>query len=225
LARATGLAHESPIGQFGARVKFRKEVNMLNKIILAVALVALMVPTMFAGPTYLGNTASDPYSVDWERSDGSNSTGPFEVKGENYNWPVSYDYVTAATIRVRMEVGFWIKLETKDKWLTLKQVEIHSYAGNVTITVWTNINIMVQASFSKNSGMPDMEVETMDLNGTGDQTQINAPGIADNLKISLKLKNVNLSQFSIDKVGTCLEIGKVTLKVKPLVRPNVTGAC
>ena len=196
---------------------------MLNKIILAVALVALMVPVTFAGTTYLGNTASSPYAVDWEITDGGNTTGPFEVKGENYNWPVSYEFVTAATIRVRMEVGFWIKLNTKDKWLTLKQVEIHAYAGDVTIAVQSNVNILVNASFSKNSGMPDMDVDTMDLNGTGDTTQINAPG--GDLKVTLKIKNVNLSQFSVSQAGTCIEIGKVTLKVKPLVKPNVCGAC
>jgi len=196
----------------------------MKKIILAVALVALMVPTTFAGPGYLGNTAGDNGSVDWETSDGGNSTGPFEVKGENYNWPASYDFVTAATIRVRMEVGFWIKFNTKDKWLTLQQVEIHKYAGEVTIAVESNVNIQIKASFAKNSGMPTMEVDSIKLNDTGDTFAMNAPG--GDLKIYLKLKNVDVKNFNVEtQVGKCVEIGKVTLQVRPTVRPNICGGC
>ena len=196
----------------------------MKKIILAVVLAALMVPTTFGGTGYLGNTAGDSGSVDWERSDGGNDTGPFEVKGENYNWPASYDFVTAATIRVRMEVGFWIKLNTKDKWLTLQQVEIHKYAGEVTIDIETNVNIEVKASWSKNSGMPDMEKDSLKLNDGGDTAAISAPGGA--LKIYLKLKNVDVKNFNTEtQVGKCITIGIVTLKVRPMVRPNITGGC
>jgi len=92
---------------------------MSKKIILAVALVALMVPATFAGTTYLGNTGGNYGSVDWEIIDGGNSMGLFEVKGENYNWLVSYDFVDVATLWVWMEVGFWIKFNIKDKWLIL----------------------------------------------------------------------------------------------------------
>jgi hypothetical protein len=226
------------MGQFGARVKFRKEVNM-KKMLFVVALVALMVPATFAR-TYLhsdgnwtGNfggqqtgtdDAGNPiYAPGASNPDREIDDSNFEIKAESYNWPASYDYVTAATITVRMEVGFWIKLATKDKVLNLKQVEIHSYAGNVTIPVSNNVNISIQASFAKKTYTPALvfDVETLDLNGTGDTTTINAPG--GNLKITMKIKNVDLSLNASLVAGTCQEIGTLTLKVKPLVKPNVTG--
>ncbi|MCX5646015.1 MAG: hypothetical protein NTZ17_15250 [Phycisphaerae bacterium] len=195
----------------------------MKKIIFAVALVALMVPATFAGTGYLTGNGTNG-SVDWETTDGGNSTGPFEVKGENYNWPATYDFVTAATIRVRMEVGFWIKFNTKDAWLTLKQVEIHKYAGSVTFAVQNNVNVEVHASFAKLDGMPGMEVDSLSLNEGGDTAQINAPGA--NLKVYLKIKNVDLSAFNADtQVGKCIQIGLVTLTVRPLVRPNIAGVC
>ena len=153
---------------------------MLKKIILAVALVALMVPSAFAGRSYLhadgswsgspGNTDNPASNPDRETTD--NSCGNFEIKAENYNWPASYDFVDAAVIPVKMEVGFWIKLNTKDKVLILKQVEIHKYAGSVTIGIESNVNIEVKGSFSFLSGMPGMEVETVSLNDGGDTTAI-----------------------------------------------------
>jgi len=196
----------------------------MKKVILAVALVALMVPATFAGTTYLGNVGGNNGSVDQEITDGGNSTGPFEVKGENYNWPASYDFVDAATLRVRMEVGFWIKLNTKDLWLTLKQTEIHKYAGEVSVSVECNVNIEVKAVWAKASGMPTMDVESLKLNDGGDTTTVNAPGAS--VKVYLKMKNVDVKNFNVDtQVGKCIQIGTITLRVRPLVRPNVCGAC
>ena len=87
------------------------------------ALVALMVPATFAGRSYLhsdGTWSGSPGSVDWHASTDreTTATAPDSSKSrrENYNWPASYDFVDAAIIPVRMEVGFWIKLNTKDKW-------------------------------------------------------------------------------------------------------------
>jgi hypothetical protein len=196
----------------------------MKKVILAVALVALMVPATFAGTTYLGNVGGNNGSVDQEITDGGNSTGPFEVKGENYNWPASYDFVDAATLRVRMEVGFWIKLNTKDLWLTLKQTEIHKYAGEVSVSVETNVNIEVKAVWNKASGMPTMDVDSLKLNDGGDTTTVNAPGAS--VKVYLKLKNVDVKNFNVDtQVGKCIQIGTITLRVRPLVRPSISGAC
>jgi hypothetical protein len=220
---------------------------MSKKIILAVALVALMVPTTFAATQYLhsdgtwsglyggqdtgtkdadGNpifapAASNP---DREQTDGGNTTGPWEVKAESYNWPATYDFIEAATLRVRMEVGYWIKLNTKDLWLTLKQVEIHKYAGSVNVGVECNTAIQVQASFAKASGMPTMDVDSLSLNDGGDTATINAGGAT--LKVYLKLKNVDVKNFNADtQVGKCIQIGTITLKVRPVVKPTLSGAC
>jgi len=196
----------------------------MKKIILAVALVAMMMPTTFAGTTYLGNTGGTYGSVDWEITDGGNSTGPFEVKGENYNWPASYDFVDAATLRVRMEVGFWIKLNTKDKWLTLQQTEIHKYAGEVTIDVECNVNIEVKAIWNKGSGLPTINKDSLKLNDGGETCTINAPGAP--MKVYLKIKDVDVKNFNMDtQVGKCIQIGTITLQVRPLVRPTIAGAC
>jgi hypothetical protein len=197
---------------------------MSKKVILAVALVALLVPATFGGTTYLGNVGGNNGSVDQEITDGGNSTGPFEVKGENYNWPASYDFVNAATIRVRMEVGFWIKLNTKDAWLTLKQTEIHKYAGEVTINVECNVNIEVHAVYANLAGLPNIEKDSLKLNDGGETCTVNAPGVP--VKVYLKVKNVDVKNFNVDtQVGKCIQIGNITLQVRPLVRPNVCGAC
>ena len=219
----------------------------MKKIILAVVLVALMVPTTFAARSYLhsdgnwtgyyggqdtgekdadGNPIYAPSASNPDREiDDKN----YEIKAENYNWPASYDFVDAAVIPVKMEVGFWIKLNTKDKVLILKQVEIHKYAGQVSIEVETNVNIEMKASYTPLTGMPtevdSLTLNTIEVKNAGDPgLVVHAPGVT--VKVYLKLKDVNLKNFNVEtQVGKCTPIGKVTLRVRPLVRPNIQGAC
>jgi hypothetical protein len=99
---------------------------MLKKMLVVTA-VLLMAGTAFGGwnskftnPVDANHPATFDRTVDWEvNTDNSNIT---QRKGEVWNWPASYDFVEIGKVNVRMEVGFWIKLDCKDNQnLTLKQ--------------------------------------------------------------------------------------------------------
>jgi hypothetical protein len=152
-------------------------------------------------------------TVDWEY-DGANS----ERKAESWNWPASYNSQEICVIPVRMDVGFWIKVNgCKDLKLDLKQVEIHKYQGQVDVSIVTNVNIKLSASWSKASGMPTMNQDYLSVT----PSTLDAPG--GTVTIKLGLKDVDLSGLA---GGTnCLQVGTVTLKVTPNVTPQLAGGC
>jgi len=203
---------------------------MLKKSVFVVALVAMMVPATF-GRDYLhadgtwngtSTTVSDQPQVNWEY-DGANS----ERKAESWNWPATYDYQDVCVIPVRMDVGFWIKVNgCKDLKLDLKQVSIHKYSGSVDVSLTTNVNIKLSVSWSKASDI--------DLGGYGNSVSVNpstldAPG--GTVTISLTLSDVNLQsivQGSTRGVAggqNCVQVGTVTLKVRPNMSPVLAGGC
>jgi hypothetical protein len=153
-------------------------------------------------------------TVDWE-FDGNHS----ERKAESWNWPATYDYQDVCVIPVKMDVGFWIKVvDCKKKELKLKQVEIHKYSGTVDVALQTNVNIQLSVSWSKASGV--------DLGGYGHSESVSpstldAPG--GTVTISLTLKDVNLANLT---GGTnCLQVGTITLRVRPNLKPVLAGGC
>jgi hypothetical protein len=182
---------------------------MLKKSLFVVAIALLSV-----GAYAREYVTPDGSNVDWEY-DGANS----ERKAESYNWPASYNSQDICTIPVRMDVGFWIKVNgCKDLKLNLKQVEIHKYSGSVDVSINCNVNIKLSVSWSKASGV--------DLGGYGSSVSVSpstldAPG--GTVTISLTLKDVNLQNLEGGK--NCLTVGSVTLKVAPNVTPNLAGGC
>jgi hypothetical protein len=152
-------------------------------------------------------------TVDWEY-DGWHS----ERKAESWNWPATYDYQDICVIPVRMDVGFWIKVvDCKDKKIDLKQVEIHKYAGSVDVAIQTNVSIQLSVSFSKASGMPTINQDSLSVT----PSTLDAPG--GTVTIALKVKDVDLSAMQGGQ--NCLQIGTVTLKVRPNVKPVLAGGC
>jgi hypothetical protein len=153
-------------------------------------------------------------TVDWEY-DGNHS----ERKAESWNWPATYDFKDICVIPVRMDVGFWIKIvDCKDKKLDLKQVSIHKYSGSVDVSIQCNVNISLNAVWNKASGV--------DLGGYGKSvgvspSNLDAPG--GTVTISLTLTDVNLANLA---GGTnCIQVGTVTLQVRPNVKPVLAGGC
>jgi len=152
-------------------------------------------------------------TVDWE-FDGSNS----ERKAETWNWPSQYIDQDLCVIPVKMDVGFWIKVNScKDLVLKLKQVEIHKYSGTLDVSIVSNVNIKMSVSWSKDS--------SVNLGGYSSSAGIspstlNAPG--GTATISLTLSSVDLSNL----VGgtNCLQVGTITLKVAPNVSPSLAMA-
>jgi hypothetical protein len=152
-------------------------------------------------------------TVDWEY-DGATS----ERKAESYNWPASYNAQDIAVIPVRMDVGFWIKVNgAKDLKLNLKQVEIHKYSGSVDVSITCNVNIKLSVSWSKDANV--------NLGGYSASAAVN-PSILDapggTVTISLTLSNVDLSNLQGGQ--NCLQVGVVTLKVMPNVVPQLLGS-
>jgi hypothetical protein len=150
-------------------------------------------------------------TVDWEY-DGNHS----ERKAESWNWPATYDFKDICVIPVRMDVGFWIKIvDCRDKKLDLKQVSIHKYSGSVNISIVTNVNIALSVSYS----------QTADIGGSGSPSvspsTLDAPG--GTVTISLTRSDVDLSKLAGG--SNCVQIGTVTLKVRPNVKPNLAGGC
>jgi len=181
---------------------------MLKKSLFVVAIALLSVGAY--ARDYVTPAGS---TVDWEY-DGANS----ERKAESWNWPATYDYQDICVIPVKMDVGFWIKVNgCKDLVINLKQVEIHKYAGSVDVSIVSNVNIKLSVSWSKASGMPTMNQDTLSVT----PSSLDAPG--GTVTIALKLKDVDLSQM----VGgqNCLQVGTVTLKVRPNVTPQLAGGC
>lgn len=150
-------------------------------------------------------------TVDWEY-DGATS----ERKAESYNWPAEYKYQDICAIPVRMDVGFWIKVSgCKDKRLNLKQVSIHQYSGSVDVSISCNVNIELATYYTGKvdvGGWSESSVSPSTLNSPG--------GTA---TISVALHDVDLSKLA---GGTnCLEVGTVTLQVRPNVTPTLKGGC
>ncbi len=154
-------------------------------------------------------------SVDFEQW---NSDQLFQRKAEVWNWPASYDFVEMAKITVRMEVGFWIKLDCRDhNVLTLKQKSINEYGGKTTCHAYTNVATEWKASFSKKSGVElggdwdkEVKVDPATFNATGNSGK--------DISITMKLWGVSLAALTPNK--DCLEIGTITVSVRPTVRPN-----
>jgi len=157
-------------------------------------------------------------AVDLESTTNSYSTY-VEAKAESWSWPATYDYVTICTIPVKMDVGYWIKVNScNDLSLNLKQVSIHKYSGTVDVTFTTNVNIAMSVSWTK--------LSTIDLGGYSSSVSISpstldAPG--GTATISLTLSSVSLTKLTGGE--NCLKVGDIALKVRPNVTPSLAGGC
>ncbi|MCU0913566.1 MAG: hypothetical protein MUC88_03255 [Planctomycetes bacterium] len=181
---------------------------MLKKSLLVMAIAVLS-----TGAYARDYVTPDGSTVDWE-FDGNSA----ERKAEAWNWPATYDFQDVCVIPVKMDVGFWIKVvDAKKKELKLKQVEIHKYAGSVDVQIITNVNLKLEAKWSKASGMPTMNQDSLSVT----PSTLDAPG--GTVTIALKLKDVDLSQLQGGQ--NCLQVGTVTLRVRPAVTPQLASGC
>jgi len=160
-------------------------------------------------------------TVDWEY-DGSNS----ERKAESWNWPATYDMKDICVIPVRMDVGFWIKVNgCKDLKLDLKQVQIHKYSGSVDVSITCNVNIALSVSWSKSS---DIDLGGYSSSASVSPSTLDAPG--GTVTVSLTLSDVDLQSIVKSTRGVaagqnCVQVGTITLRVRPNVKPALAGGC
>jgi hypothetical protein len=177
---------------------------------------------LFVGAMLLATSASyaampDPstYSgVDVEQWDGHNN-----IKGESWSWPAEYKYMPVCVIPVKMDVGFWVRVKgCKDAKLILHQNEIRKYSGEITLTIECNVSIDLKAEFAKLSDMPF----------NNDYAKVNPSHLdpsGGDVVVSVGIKDVNMANWKAGQVGTCIQVGNVTVLVRPAVTPQLAGAC
>jgi hypothetical protein len=179
---------------------------MLKKIVFVAALA--MVASAY------GATNPNPESgITW------NTDGNWvEVKGEAWSWPATFNYEPICVIPVKMDIGYWIRVTNcNDRELKLKQTGVHNYKGNVTINIACNVNIQVTADWAKASGMPTMNKDFL----TCTPSNLDAPG--GDVVVELALKDVDLAGIAGGQ--NCVQVGTVTVKVRPNVKPQLAGGC
>jgi hypothetical protein len=183
----------------------------MKKALFIVA-VALLSTGAYAR-TYVTPAGS---TVDWEY-DGANS----ERKAESWNWPASYNPQDICVIPVKMDFGFWIKVNNcTNLVLKLKQVEIHKYSGTVDVSINTNVSIKVGAYWTMAS---NVNIGGGNVGAAVTVTPSQLDPQSGTVTVGLTLSSVDLSNV----VGgtNCLQVGTVTLQVTPNVTPCLCGGC
>jgi hypothetical protein len=179
---------------------------MFKKLVFVGAVLLIASASYAATPT-----SGFEAGVDVEEWDGNAN-----IKGESWSWPAEYKYQPVCIIPVKMDVGFWVRvIGCKDCVIKLRQDAIRRYSGNLTLEVQCNVNIQLKVSFSKNSGMPSMD-NSVSVN----PSSLAAPG--GSVVVALTLSNVDIKGFTTG-IGTNIEVGKVTLSVRPDVVPALAG--
>jgi len=185
----------------------------MKKALLIVA-VALLSTGAYAR-TYVTPAGS---TVDWEYN-GADS----ERKAESWNWPATYTSQQICVIPVKMDIGFWIKVNNcTNLVLNLKQTEIHKYSGSVDVSITCNVNIKLSVSWAIASGV-NLSGSDMSYGSSVSisPSSLAAPG--GTATISLTLSNVSL--MNVAGGTNCLQVGTVTLSVVPDVTPCLCGGC
>jgi len=195
---------------------------MMKKVLFVLAVLMMVSPAFGAWsrvlPAIDPNNIRADQTVDWE-VDGNSR----QRKAETWNWPASYDFVPICDIRVQMDVGFWIRLDgCRDQIIKLQQKYINEYYGETTCTAKTNVDTAWEAEFFKYDNI-NLGTSYNAYHGTASVTPNKLPntkGAGKTLTIGLRLWEVDLSNIFPNQADRCTEIGKVTVRVKPDVRPN-----
>jgi hypothetical protein len=154
-------------------------------------------------------------TVDWEVDSGNSNLA--QRKGEVWNWPASYDFVEIGKINVRMEIGFWIKLDCRDtNNLNLKQRTINTYGGQTTCKAYTNVATDWKVDYSDNDNGNKLGGKR---EAAISPNFLNASASSQTLTIKMKIWDVDLSGMTPS--NSCLTIGTILIKVRPAVKANI----
>lgn len=180
---------------------------MLKKAVFVAAML------LITGAVYAAQPGGVNGNVSWEEWDNNAN-----IKAEVYNWPATYDYQPIIAIPVKMDVGFWIRIDGyKDLVMKLRQVAIRKYQGSITgVNVHCNVDIQLAVDFSLVSGFPG----AVDYKTVTPST-LAAPG--GTITLSAGIKDVNLQNLT--PTGDCIDVGTLTLKVRPNITPTLPGGC
>jgi hypothetical protein len=184
---------------------------MLKKMLVVIGAMLVLASASYA-TTPSGYTGASS-GVDVEEWDGHAN-----IKGESWSWPAEYKYMPVCIIPVKMDIGFWVRVEKcKDAVIKMQQTAIRKYSGSTDLKVVCNVAIDLAVDFAAT------------VNGLGDKgasvtpNHLEVPG--GTITVSAWVNNFDIANSKDLAVGTCIKVGEVTLKVRPAVTPQLSGAC
>jgi len=195
---------------------FEREMKMIKKTLIAIALVALLATMSQAA------YVEDPFTPYYGFESGDHAAVKVEGKDSpTFRWPyqVSYKELDICTIPIVMEVGMYVQIhECGKKTIKLEQVDCGSisqdakkypcYKGCVDLTVRSNFEVKLGTKLNKNdSGL------IKNWKAYFDNTDVVAGDGADySVKLCVEAWEAQLFKHA---AGDSVAVGSVTITVKP----------
>ncbi len=138
------------------------------------------------------------------------------IKGESWSWPAEYKFQPVCVIPVKMDIGFWVRVEgCKDCVIKMKQNAIRKYSGSIDLNVKCNVKIDLAVDFSA------VVDGINDAGASVTPNQLDVPG--GKITVSAWVNNFDIANSAKLQVGTMIQVGNVTLKVRPAVPPQLAA--
>jgi hypothetical protein len=179
---------------------------MLKKMLVVVGAMLVL-----ASASYATTPVSSGSGVDVEEWDGNAN-----IKGESWSWPAEYKYMPVCVIPVKMDIGFWVRVEgCKDCVIKMKQIAIRKYSGSIDLNVKCNVAIDLAVDFAATiSGLGDKGASVT-------PNHLEVPG--GTITVEAHVNNFDIASSTNLAVGTMIQVGNVTLKVRPAVAPQLAA--
>ncbi len=181
---------------------------MLKKMLIVIGAMLVL-----SSASYATVPSGSNNGVDVEEWDGHAN-----IKGESWSWPAEYKFMPMCVIPVKMDIGFWVRIEKcKDAVIKMKQNAIRKYSGSIDLNVKCNVKIDLAVDFASV------------VDGIGDAgasitpNQLDVPG--GTVTVTAWVNDFDIANSKNLAVGTCIKVGEVTIKVRPAVAPQLSGAC
>lgn len=132
-----------------------------------------------------------------------------------HEWPTTLVPQEIATIPVKMDVGYWVKIKDQgDLSIKLGQQSIHTYYGCTNMVVETNTCLTFSSSISKVTKDGSVVVPG-DYSSSLSPANVDAPG--GTVTVCAKLENADLSKVAGGTKN--VHVANVTIKVVPRACP------
>lgn len=124
-----------------------------------------------------------------------------------HTWPCTPVAQELATVKVIMDVGYWVKISNQGDKIKLTQSAIHTYSGSQTYKVSTNSDITLSVSVASNGTVPG------DYSVGIDPANVPANSKDYGVKITVNLANANLQ--GVPGGSKDVYVADVKIKVLP----------
>lgn len=126
-----------------------------------------------------------------------------------HDWPCALVPQEVATVRVTMDVGYWVQVVQQDRVIKLSQVDIHTYQGQQTYDIRTNTCLTLSCSISPTGQVPGTYGCSID------PAQINAGTTP--VVVRATLTNANLA--NVPGGSRDVHVANLTIRVVPRACP------